>query len=64
VVIPVNNRPEFIGRAIESVQAQTVSKVEVIVVVNGGPEDPTAPEVKRYMEGGDKFDAGKPRTFG
>ncbi|MCH7813369.1 MAG: glycosyl transferase family 2, partial [Planctomycetes bacterium] len=41
VVIPVNDRPEFIGRAIESVQTQTVRQVEVIVVVNGGPEDPT-----------------------
>ena len=60
VVIPVNHRPEFIGRAIESVQAQTVQRVEVIVVVNGGDEDPTADEVRRYMEGGDRHNAGRP----
>ena len=41
IVIPVNNRPEFIGRAIESVLAQTVPNVEVIVVVNGGNDDRT-----------------------
>ena len=60
VVTPVNNRPEFVGRAIESVQAQTVPQVEMIVVVNGGAEDPTAAEVRRYMEGGDQYDATKP----
>ncbi len=62
VIIPVNNRPQFIGTAIESVQAQTVQDIEVIVVVNGGPNDPTIPEVKRYMEGGDKYDASKPEV--
>jgi glycosyltransferase involved in cell wall biosynthesis len=60
VVTPVNNRPEFIGRAIESVQAQTVPQVEMIVVVNGGPDDPTADAVRRYMEGGDRYDPRKP----
>ena len=60
VIIPVNNRPEFIGTAIESVQAQTVREVETIVVVNGGYEDPTIDEVKRYMPGGDKYEADKP----
>ena len=60
VVTPVNQRPEFIGRAIESVQAQTVQRVEMIVVVNGGEQDPTADEVRRYMEGGDRYDVGKP----
>jgi len=60
VVTPVNRRPEFIGRAIESVQAQTVQQVEMIVVVNGGPNDPTCDAVRRYMEGGDKYDASKP----
>ncbi|MCD4692243.1 MAG: glycosyltransferase family 2 protein [Calditrichales bacterium] len=60
VIIPVNNRPEFIGTAIESVQAQTIKEVEVIVVVNGGKEDQTAAEVKRYMPGGDKYDDNKP----
>ena len=60
VVTPVNNRPEFIGRAIESVQAQTVQQVEMIVVVNGGESDPTADAVRQYMPGGDKYDPGKP----
>ena len=60
VVTPVNNRPEFIGRAIESVQAQTVPRVEMIVVVNGGEEDPTADEVRRYVQGGDRYDPSKP----
>jgi glycosyltransferase involved in cell wall biosynthesis len=60
IVIPVNNRPEFIGRAIESVQAQTVREVEVIVVVNGGPDDATVPEVRRYLPGGDRHQADAP----
>jgi glycosyltransferase involved in cell wall biosynthesis len=60
VIIPVYNRPEFIGFAIESVQEQTLKNVEAIVVVNGGPDDPTAAEVRRYMEGGDKYDPDTP----
>lgn len=60
VVIPVNNRPQFIGRAIESVQAQTVSQVEAIVVVNGGPDDPTIAEVQRYLAGGDRHQPDAP----
>ncbi len=60
VVIPVNNRPEFIGRAIESVQAQTVKEVEAIVVVNGGADDPTVPAVKRYLEGGGQYQPDAP----
>ncbi|MBN2445658.1 MAG: glycosyltransferase [Phycisphaerae bacterium] len=60
VVTPVYRRPEFIGRAIESVQAQTVKQVEMIVVVNGGPEDPTADAVRRYTEGGDLYDPAAP----
>ena len=60
VIIPVNNRPEFIGAAIESVQAQTVKEVEAIIVVNGGPDDPTCHEVRRYMPSGDKFNPDKP----
>jgi|GEM_PF-83222 len=60
VVIPINNRPEFIGPAIQSVQAQTVKNVEAIVVVNGGPDDPTVPEAMRYAKGGDKYDPSKP----
>jgi len=62
VIIPVNNRPEFIGTAIESVQAQTISAVEIIVVVNGGKNDLTIDEVKRYQPGGDKYTAGKPEV--
>jgi hypothetical protein len=60
VIIPVNNRPKFIATAIESVQKQTVKEVEVIIVVNGGPDDPTCESVKKYMEGGDRYDANKP----
>ena len=62
IVTPVNNRPEFIARAIESVQAQTVRNVEYIAVVNGGPDDPTCDEVRRYMEGGDRYVPEKPRV--
>ena len=63
VVIPVFGRPEFIGTAIESVQAQTLGKkVEVIVVVNGGEEDPTCDAVRAYMKGGKKYDPRKPRV--
>ncbi len=60
VVIPVFGRPEFIGPAIESVQAQTIKNIEVVVVCNGGEQDPTNAEVKRYMNGGDKYDPAKP----
>lgn len=60
VVIPVYQRPGFIGRAIESVQAQTQRRVEAIVVVNGGRDDPTAAEVGRYMPGGDRYQPAAP----
>ncbi len=60
VVIPVNNRPQFIGRAIESVQNQTVKQVEAIVVVNGGPDDPTCDAVRSYIKGGDKYNPDAP----
>ncbi len=60
VIIPVGYRPDFIGTAIKSVQAQTVKNIEAIIVVNGGEEDPTADEVKRYMKGGDLYDPDKP----
>ena len=60
VVIPVFNREDFIGTAIDSVQAQTVPNVEVIVVVNGGPDDPTINGVKPYLPGGEKYDEKKP----
>ncbi|MBC7186741.1 MAG: glycosyltransferase [Calditrichaeota bacterium] len=62
VVIPVFNRKEFIGTAIESVQAQTVPSVEVIVVVNGGKDDPTIEGVKPYLPGGEKYDPNKPKV--
>ena len=55
VIIPVNNRPQFIGTAIESVLQQTVEQVEVIVVINGGEDDPTIDVVKTYQRGGEKF---------
>lgn len=60
VVIPVHRRPEFIGDAIRSAQNQTVQTLEVIVVVNGGPDDPTLPEAKRYEAGGDLHDSSLP----
>lgn len=56
VIIPVNERPEFIGPALESCFKQTEQNIEIIVVVNGGKMDSTIPEVKRYMSGGDKYD--------
>ena len=62
VIIPVNNRPNFISTAIESVLNQTVQNIEIIVVVNGGPNDPTNKTVKKYMPGGDKFDSDKPEV--
>ncbi|MDD5582048.1 MAG: glycosyltransferase [Candidatus Marinimicrobia bacterium] len=60
VIIPVGYRPEFIGTAIESVQEQTIKDIECIVMVNGGDEDPTAEVVRKYMKGGEKYDATKP----
>lgn len=62
VIIPVNNRPEFIRDAIESVQAQTIQDVEVIVVVNGGDEDPTITSVQQYMKGGKKYNPAAPEV--
>ena len=60
VVIPVFDREEFIGTAIESVQQQTIQNVEVIVVVNGGPDDGTIRGVTPYLPGGEKYDPQKP----
>ncbi len=60
VIIPVGHRPEFIGAAIDSVQRQTVQDIEVIVMVNGGDDDPTSDVVREYMEGGPKYDPAKP----
>jgi len=60
VIIPVGFRPEFIGIAIESIQNQTRENIEAIIMVNGGEEDPTAVEVRKYMLGGEYYDAAKP----
>jgi len=62
VVIPVFNREKFIATAIESVQAQTVQNVEVIVVVNGGQDDSTIKGVRPYLTGGEKYDPSKPEV--
>ena len=62
VIIPVNNRPDFISTAIESVLDQTVQNIEIIVVVNGGPDDPTNNTVKRYMPGGNKYNPKNPEV--
>ena len=59
IIIPVFNRKEFIGTAIESVQAQTVKNIEVIIVCNGGLNDPTIEGVKPYLPGGAKYDSSK-----
>ena len=60
IIIPVNNRPQFIGSAIESVLSQTNNKVEVIVAVNGGDHDPTIKAVKTFQPGGDNFNPNLP----
>jgi len=61
-IIPVNNRPEFITSAIESIQNQTIRETEVIVVCNGGEADPTIPAVQAFMSGGHRFDPAKPEV--
>jgi glycosyltransferase involved in cell wall biosynthesis len=60
VIIPVNDRPEFIGTAIESVWAQTNQNIEVIIIVNGGPEDKTIEIVQQFMETGSRYNFDKP----
>lgn len=60
VIIPVNNRPNFIGAAIESIFSQTLTDVEIIVVVNGGEADPTIAAVEAYLPGGAKYQTSKP----
>lgn len=62
IIIPVNNRPDFIVEAIESAQKQTVQDIEIIVIVNGGECDPTNLSVKRYMKSGDKYSANSPKV--
>jgi glycosyltransferase involved in cell wall biosynthesis len=60
VVIPVFNREEFIKTAIDSVQAQTVQNIEVIVVCNGGECDSTIRGVELYLPGGTRYNPDKP----
>jgi glycosyltransferase involved in cell wall biosynthesis len=62
VIIPVNNRPDFILTAIESVLDQTIQNIEIIVVVNGGSEDQTNKTVKKYMPGGKNYNPDKPEV--
>ncbi len=62
VIIPANNRPDFIQTAIESILNQSVRNIEVIVIVNGGPEDPTNEAVKKYMPGGKNYSPDKPEV--
>jgi len=62
IIIPVNNRPDFITEAIASAQKQTIQNIEIIIVVNGGKDDPTNKSVKRYIKGGDKYSANKPEV--
>jgi glycosyltransferase involved in cell wall biosynthesis len=62
VIIPVNNRAQFIPIAIESVLNQTIQNIEVIIMVNGGSDDPTIAAVKEYMVGGVKYDSSKPEV--
>lgn len=62
IIIPVNNRPDFINVALGSALNQTVRDIEIIVVVNGGESDPTVGEVRRYLRGGEKFVEGRPEV--
>ena len=62
IIIPVNNRPDFITKAIGSAQKQTIQDIEIIVVVNGGENDPTNKSVKRYMDVGDRYFADQPKV--
>ncbi len=65
VIIPTYGRPQFLARAVESVQAQTIRDWECLVVVDGGevPEvadDPRVRLVVRDSNGG----AGAARNTG
>ncbi len=62
IVIPVNNRPEFIESALSSIFDQTIKNIEAIIVVNGGEEDSTINEVKKYMEGGEFYNNDNPKV--
>lgn len=60
IIIPVFDRPEFIATAIDSVQAQTIQNIEILIMVNGGSTDSTIEGVKPYLPGGEKYDPQKP----
>lgn len=60
IIIPVFDRKEFIATAIDSIQAQTVQNIEVLIMVNGGAADSTIEGVKPYLPGGKKYDPEKP----
>ncbi|MFC1581685.1 glycosyltransferase family 2 protein, partial [Candidatus Neomarinimicrobiota bacterium] len=60
VIIPVNNRPEFIGTAIDSIQNQSVQDIETIIVVNGGSRDKTIEVIQQYQKNGSRYDPEKP----
>ena len=62
MVVPVFGRPEFIGAAIDSIQNQTIKNIEAVIVCNGGEQDPTVAEVKRYLPEGDRYDPQKPKV--
>jgi len=62
IIIPVNNRPDFICEAIDSGQSQSVKDIEIIVVVNGGINDPTNIAVQKYLKGGDRYSYQKPKV--
>ena len=49
VVIPTYNRAELLGRALDSLDAQTIRDFEVIVVDDGSTDD-TATRLRRRME--------------
>ncbi len=60
VIIPVNRRPEFISTALNSIFNQTVQAIEIIVVINGGADDPTISEVQKYLPDGELYRADLP----
>jgi glycosyltransferase involved in cell wall biosynthesis len=49
VVVPTHHRPDRVGRTIESILAQTVADLEV-VVVDDGPSEPTAQLVENHPD--------------
>ena len=61
IIIPVYQRPEFISFAIDSALQQTCrDQLEIIVVVNGGEQDPTIEVVQRYLPGGAAYNSEAP----